>query len=260
VPRFGAIISPSENTAIKVNYGKHFNAPTPNDLFWPYEDWGWGMGTEGNRNLNPETGKHMDAGVEHAFWGDKVFVNATYFKWDIKDKISWIPDASYFYTPQNLNTYKGEGWETGASIGPFSNTIMSLSYTSSESTEMLYGGVVRQAIYTAGDYFKSDINYFNGSGFTLTAAFRYTGDRPGYYALDTDTEPDVVLSSYCTVDLKTEKRFFENWLFSLKCNNLFDEEYDTYTSSFTDQTTSVPSVEKYPGAGRSFLFAVSYEY
>jgi outer membrane cobalamin receptor len=260
VPRYGAIISPSEHTAIKVNYGKHFNAPTPNDLFWPHEDWGWGMGAEGNRELEPETGKHMDAGVEHAFLDDRVFVNATYFKWDIKDKISWIPDASYFYTPQNLNTYTGEGWEAGASIGPFSNTTVSLSYTSLEATEELYGGVVRQAIYTAEEYFKGDIHYFNEFGFKVTATFRYTGDRPGYYALDTDTEPDVLLSSYSTVDVNADQRLFDNWLLSLRCNNLFDEEYDTYTSSFTDQATDVSSMERYPGAGRSFLFVICYEY
>jgi outer membrane cobalamin receptor len=260
VPRYGAIISPSEHTAIKANYGKHFNAPTPNALFWPYEDWGWGMGTEGNRDLDPETGKHMDAGVEHAFWDDKVFVNATYFKWDIKDKISWIPDASYFYTPQNLNTYKGEGWEAGVSIGPFFNTTVYLSCTSSEATEELYGGVTRRAIYTAEEYFKGDINYFNEFGFAVTTTFRYTGDRPGYYTLDTDTEPEVLLSSYSTVDVNVQQRLFDNWLLSLRCNNLFDEEYETYTSSFTDQATGVSSMERYPGAGRSFLFVTSYEY
>jgi outer membrane cobalamin receptor len=260
VPRYGLIISPHENTVIKINYGKHYNAPTPNDLFWPYEDWGWGMGTAGNRNLKPETGKHSDAGIEQSLLNDKLFLNATYFKWDIKDKISWVPDASYFYTPQNLNTYKSDGWEIGASIVPFYNTTLSLSYTSSDATEELYGGVVRRAKYTADSYFKSDVNYLNDSGLTMTATFRYTGDRPAHYSLDTDTVPDVMLSSYYTVDLKMEQRLLKNWVLSLKCNNLFDEEYDTYTSGFTDQATGIYSIEKYPGAGRSMMFTISYEY
>ncbi|HJX34456.1 MAG TPA: TonB-dependent receptor [Desulfatiglandales bacterium] len=260
VPRFGIVINPHEVTAIKLNYGKHYKAPTPNDLFWPYEDWGWGMGTQGNRSLKPETGKHSDAGIEQSFLDDKLFMNATYFNWDIKDKISWIPEASYFYTPQNLDRYKGEGWEVGTAIGPFFNTTFSLSYTSSDTTEDVSGGVVRQARYTADSYFKGDMNYFNESGFTLTATFRYTGDRPGHYSLDTDTEPDVLLSAYYTVDLNIGQRLFDKWLLSLKCNNLFDEEYDTYTASFMDQTTGVSSMERYPGAGRSFLLGISYKY
>ena len=260
VPRYGLIISPYENTAIKVNYGKHFNAPTPNDLFWPYKDWGWGMGTQGNRNLKPETGKHADAGIEQSFLNDKLFMNATYFKWDIKDKISWIPDASYFFTPQNLDTYKGEGWEIGTSIGPFYNTTLALSYTYSDATEKLNGGVERKARYTSDTYFKGEIKYINDSGFTMDAALRYTGDRPGHYSLETDTEPDVLLSSYCTVDLNIGQTLFKNWNLSLRCNNLFDKEYDTFTAGFTDQATGTYYMGRYPGAGRSVFFNVSYKY
>jgi len=259
VPRYGVVINPFESTAIKLNYGEHYNAPTPNDLFWPYEDWGWGMGTQGNRNLKPETGKHSDIGIEQSLLKDKLFLNAAYFKWDIKDKISWIPDASYFYTPQNLDAYKGKGWEMGASIGPFFNTTLSLSYTYSDVTEELYGGAERSARYTAENYFKSDIKYFNDYGFTMTATFRYTGDRPGHYNLDTDIHPDVILSSYNTVDLNMEQRLFKNWLLSLKCSNMFDEGYDTYVSSFTNQDTGISSMERYPGAGRSVFFTISYQ-
>jgi len=260
VNRYGIVVNPDKDTAIKFNYGEHYNAPTPNDLFWPYEDWGWGMGTEGNRNLRPETGRHVDAGIEKSLMKDKLFINASYFKWDIKDKISWIPDASYFYTPQNLDTYKGEGWEIGTSIGPFLSAEISLSYTSSEATEELYGGVARQAKYTSDSYFKADINYANDLGTTVGATFRYTGDRPGYYSLDIDTEPEVLLSSYYTVDLSIGQMLFKNWMLSVRCNNLLDEGYDTYTSSFTDQTTGAYVIGRYPGAGRSLFFNVSYRY
>jgi outer membrane cobalamin receptor len=259
VPRYGVIISPSRDTAIKLNYGKHYNSPTPNDLFWPYEDWGWGMGTSGNRYLKPETGKYSDAGIEQSLLNNKLFLNATFFQWDIKNKINWSPDASFFYTPKNLDAYKGRGLEIGTSIGPFFNTKLSLSYTSSDATEELFGGSPRQALYTADGYFKSDMKYVNDSGLAMTATFRYTGDRPGHYNLDTDTHPDVVLSSYYTADLNIEKRLFDNWLFSLKCNNLFDEKYDTYVTRFKNQTTGESTLERFPGAGRSVFFAISYE-
>jgi len=260
VQRYGMVINPQEDTAIKLNYGEHYNAPTPNALFWPYEDWGWGMGTQGNPNLKPETGKHLDAGIEQGLFNDKLFINVTYFNWDIKDKISWIPDASYFYTPQNLNRYKSYGWEIGSDIGPFYNLALSLAYTYTDAEEEISGGFNRRALYASDNYFRSVLGYTNDGGFNASATLRYTGDRPAYYTLDSDTEPAVILSSYYTVDLKVEERFFEKWFFSLQCNNLLDKEYDTYTESFRNQVSGVTTMERYPGEGRSFLFRISYEY
>jgi len=260
VQRYGMVINPYKDMAIKLNYGEHYNAPTPNALFWPYEDWGWGMGTQGNRNLRPETGKHSDAGIEQGLFNDKFFVNVTYFKWDIKDKISWIPDASFFYMPQNLDRYKSHGWEIGSDIGPFYNLTLSLAYTYTDAEEEISGGVNRQALYTSDNYFKSALEYINDAGFNANVTFRYTGDRPAYYALDTDTEPAVTLASYYTLDLKMEQRFFDKLLFSLQCNNVLDKKYDTYTESFRNQVSGVTTMERYPGAGRSVLFRISYKY
>jgi outer membrane cobalamin receptor len=260
VQRYGFVVNPGVNTAIKFNYGQHFNAPTPNELFWPYEDWGWGMGTQGNRNLRPETGRHMDAGIEQSWFDNKLFVDVSYFKWDITDKISWIPDASFFYTPQNLNRYDSHGLEMGVDIGPFYNMTLSLSYTYTDADEKLFGGVTRQALYTSDNYFKSVLGYSNNNGFTAEAAFRYTGDRPAYYVLDIDTKPSVTLSSYYTIDLKVEQEFMHKWFVSLQCNNLLDKRYDTYVESFMDQTSGITTMGRYPGAGRSVLLKVGYKY
>ncbi|MCP3899470.1 MAG: TonB-dependent receptor, partial [Desulfobacteraceae bacterium] len=155
LPRYGLIINPFGNTTLKANTGKHFKAPTPNDLFWPTEDWGWGMGAEGNPNLKPETGWHTDASIEQTFADKKIFLYLTYFNWDIKDKISWVPDSSFFYRPDNLSEYEAEGWEVGTKIGPFKNTTLSLDYTYTDAKEKVQGGEKRKARYTANNYFKA---------------------------------------------------------------------------------------------------------
>lgn len=260
VPRYGIVISPYENTAIKLNYGRHYNAPTPNALFWPYEDWGWGMGTQGNRNLRPETGKHSDVGIEQGLFNDNLFVNITYFRWDIEDKINWIPDASFFYRPQNLDRYKSYGWEIGLDARPLNNLTFSLAYTFTDAEEEISGGVARKALYTSDSYFKSSMKYLDDSGFNASATIRYTGDRPAYYVLNSDTEPSVTLDSYYTIDLKIEKDFLDKWIVSLQCNNLLDKEYDTYVESFMDQASGIMTMERYPGEGRSFFLKVSYRY
>ncbi|PIP37423.1 MAG: hypothetical protein COX20_01555, partial [Desulfobacterales bacterium CG23_combo_of_CG06-09_8_20_14_all_52_9] len=91
LPLFGAVINAGDRTAIKISHGKHFLAPTPNDLFWPNQDFGF-YSLEGNPDLKPETGWHSDATVEHRFWKDRIFAFLTYFEWDINDKIQWQPD------------------------------------------------------------------------------------------------------------------------------------------------------------------------
>ncbi|MFH2043550.1 MAG: TonB-dependent receptor [Pseudomonadota bacterium] len=261
VPRYGIIINPLEGTVFKFNYGKHFNAPTPNDLFWPYEDYGPGMGgVQGNTNLKPETGEHSDVTIEQSLLDDKLFVTASYFKWDINDKIRWASDASYFYRPENLDSYKSKGFEIGSKFGPYYDITLFLNYTYTDAEEEIAGGVKRQNLYTSDHFYKCGFIYWNDSGFTMTTTYRYVGDRPGYYRNDSDKHAEVKLDSYYTVDIKLEQRLLDNWVLSLQGNNLFDEEYDTYTRNFKNQDTGITSIEGYPGAGTSVFFNVRYEY
>jgi iron complex outermembrane receptor protein len=259
LPRFGLIVNPFENTALKFSRGKHFKAPTPNDLFWPHEDWGWGMGVEGNRTLNPETGWHTDATAEQTLFDDKAFITLTYFKWDIEDKIRWVPDASFFYRPQNLDSYEADGWEFGTKIGPFYNMSLALYYTKTDAKENRKSGAKRQALYTPDDQFKGDLTYWTEFGLSATATARYVGERPGYYANDTDVNPTKTLPHYWTADLKIEQRLYEHWTLALYGNNLFDKEYETYVDNFTD-STGTSTLSGYPGAGLSIFFIVGYEY
>lgn len=260
VPRYGVVFNPHQATAIKLNYGEHYNAPTPNDLFWPYEDWGFGMGTQGNTDLKPETGTHMDLTFEQSLADNVWFINASLFKWDIEDKIRWAPDANYFYQPENLDTYEGRGVELEVAFKPIKGAALAVSYTYSDAEEELEGGTSRQALYTSDNYFRANARYAADMGLTISATLRYTGDRPAYYQLDTDVDPQVELDSYWTVDLRLEQRFKTHWVVSLSGNNLLDEAYDTYVQSFRNQVTGMTTMERYPGAGRSFFLGVSYEY
>ncbi len=259
LPRFGLIVNPFENTALKFSRGKHFKAPTPNDLFWPHEDWGWGMGVEGNPTLKPETGWHTDTTAEQSLFDDKTFITLTYFRWDIEDKIRWVPDASFFYRPQNLDSYEADGWELGTKIGPFYNMILALYYTKTDAKENRKGGAKRQALYTPDDQFKADLTYWVGFGLSATGTARYVGERPGYYANDTDVNPTKTLPHYWTADLKIEQCLYDHWTLALHGNNLFDKGYETYVANFTD-STGTSTLSGYPGAGRSVLLSVSYQY
>ncbi|MDX1775903.1 MAG: TonB-dependent receptor, partial [Desulfobulbales bacterium] len=76
LPRFGLVATPHDDSVLKISSGKHFRAPTPNDLFWPEDPY-----SKGNPDLLPETGWHTDVTWEQTLNNDKIFFSASYFHW-----------------------------------------------------------------------------------------------------------------------------------------------------------------------------------
>ena len=278
VPRYGLIFNPLEDTVLKVNHGRHFRAPTPNDLFWPDDGF-----TRGNPNLEPEKGWHSDVSVEQSLFDDNLFIALSYFNWDVDHKIQWGPDSTGVWTPENLRTYEADGLEAGTRIGPFYDITLKLDYTYLDAQEenkaytrqdygfppdfppdFQYTWMTRRAAYTPENQFKGSVVYGNESGLTASATFRYTGDRVWYHT-ETTAYPDTTtvkytLDSYWTADVKLEQRLLDHMLVSLQANNLFDEEYDTYYGIFTDPNTFASTVAGYPAAGRFVFAKITYEY
>lgn len=258
LPRIGMIFNLTETTALKFNHGRHFRAPTPNDLFWPYQDYGyWSFG--GNPDLKPEKGWHTDISVDQSLLEDRLFLTASYFHWSLKDKILWESDINWHYGPLNLDTYKADGLELGTKIGPFYDMDLSFDYTYTDAEEE-NEFVTRQATYTPKHLFKTDLTYRSNFGLMAKATARYTGKRKYYGGDKTTEDPVETLNAYWTVDLNFEQRLYKHWLFALCLNNLLDKEYDTYLASFTDPNTFIRSIAGYPGAGRYAFFKVTYEY
>ncbi len=261
LPRYGLIINPLEETAIKLSLGKHFRAPTMNELYWPEDDF-----ARGNPDLNPETGWHSDATIDQSFFDEKLFITLSYFKWDVDDKINWAENPNFpgpwgnKWTPSNVDTYKAKGWEFGTKIGPFCDVTLVLNYTYTDAEEAKKGCSKRQAVYTPKNQFKGNLIYRSNFGMTVTTTVQYMDERPAHYNTNTDTEADYILSSYWTTDAKLEQCLYDHWVLSLQWNNLFDKGYGTYMENFTEETTGITTMEEYPGAGRSVFFSVTYEY
>jgi len=260
LPRFGMVVTPQETTAIKISHGKHFKAPTMNDLYWP--DAG---GVRGNPNLKPETGWHSDLTVEQSFLEKKLTASVTCFKWNIDDKIGWAPNPAFpgpwgdKWTPSNINTYEATGWELGLVAKPLDSVRLGVSYTRTNAEEEKAIGFWRQAQNTSRNLFKGQADYFLPSGLTSSVVVRYVGDRPAKYASDTATDPKYTLGSYMTTDLRVSQRLQEHWLAAINCNNIFDAGYDTNMGLFTNGA-GVTTDQKYPGAGRSLFASLSYEF
>lgn len=263
LPRFGMVLTPLADTTIKLGHGKDFKAPTMNDLYWPDDGW-----VRGNPDLKPETGWHSDITVEQSFLDKKLTAQASYFQVNIDDKINWAENPAFptvvpgfnYWTPSNVSAYESTGWELGVVIKPLDLVRVELSYTRTQAEEEPSAGVWRQAQYTPTNQARGEIDYFLSSGLTTTVVLHYVGERPASYASATATQPRNTLDSYTTTDLRLSQRFKEHWLAALNCNNIFDAGYDTYMASFRDETLGVTTRQGYPGAGRSVLASISYEF
>ncbi|MBM9613078.1 TonB-dependent receptor [Desulfobulbus rhabdoformis] len=251
VTRFGVVITPWENTALKFNRGQHFKAPTMNDLFWPDAN-----NMSGNLNLKPETGWHTDITWEQGgLLNGKLYTSVSYFDWNVDDKIRWVYNSdTFYYRPYNLDSYQASGWEFNIKLGPFYSVQADFSLTLMDAKEQRSGGVKRPALYTPDTQFKVQLIHLSDFGLCSTLVARFTDSRPGYYASDTDKNASIELDSYWTLDLKLEQRIAEHWKVSIEALNLLDEEYDTYMTRFYPTYTMQP----YPGAGRSVFASLSY--
>jgi len=280
-------VNPWETTTLKANHGKHFRAPTPNDLFWPET-----IFARGNPYLEPEKGWHTDGTIEQAFFDDTLFFTFSYFYWELDNEIKWDVDTEGVWFPQNVSSSNANGCEFGATVGPFFDLLFSLSYTYTDAQEkqkeyskkqypdpggwispgnppptpadFQYVWAERRAAYTPEHQIKGDLTYVSDFGLAITATVRYTGDRV-WYQEESLGYPDVEtvkysLDDYWTLDIKAEQHLFENWTFALSVNNIFDEEYETYLAPFYDAGASETVVSEYPGAGRSVFFNVSFVY
>lgn len=276
LPRFGLVLTPKASTAIKLSSGKHFRAPTLNDLYFPEDIY-----AKGNPDLQPETGWHSDITWEQSLKDDHIFFSVSYFNWTLDDKIQWEPDSNGVFSPNNLRTFTGEGIEFETKLQLMTNLLIGLDYTYIEAEEeskaytvmdyftpyFEYNWVTRRAAYTPQNLFKGKIAYFTDFGMTVSAIVRYTGDRVTYrtegitspFDINTKTV-EYTLDSYWTFDLKLVQQIKDNFYITILGTNLFDEEFDTYLDSFTDLTTFTSSVVGYPGAGRSVFGKLEFRY
>ncbi len=110
-------------------------------------------------------------------------------------------------------------------------------------------------MYSPEHQFKSQIVYYSEFGLTASITTRFTGERIKYRGND-----PYELESYWTTDVKIDQKLFDHWAVSLQANNILDEEYSTYLTSFYDAAIGENINAEYPGSGPSLFASVSYEY
>jgi iron complex outermembrane receptor protein len=158
----GAEWLPTEKLIFKMNASKNYRIPTLNDLYWASTTY-----TEGNPNLDPESGWGGDVGfqVKSSSSNRTINVSNSLFYSNIERWIVWlsIPTVSDGkWKPFNMSTGESWGWESQVDCSLRFNSLTIrvegfYTYTHSVFREQP-GGNAQPMIYTPNHRFSGSLN------------------------------------------------------------------------------------------------------
>jgi vitamin B12 transporter len=220
---------------LTASYGTAFKAPSFNDLYYPFLDFGFGFGYSGNPDLDPEKSRSAEIGlsgrIQDATWAVNVYQT------DLDDLIS-IDASGMISTPINVDTARIRGVEAVGSAQVWDwdlKASLTLLDPENRSNSANNGNLlVRRPEQT----FQLDLDRELGRmglGASLFAAGRSYDDLANRVRLD----------GYVLVDLRAEYRFTDSFRLQGRLENLFDEEYET--------------VAYYNQPGRAFYLTLRYQ-
>jgi len=196
---------------ISGNVGTAFRAPTFNDLYWPFQDFGFGFTYQGNPDLKPETSRNKEITLTYDQGHHRVSATAYHNK--IEDLIVGSQGLSNDF-PVNVGnaTIKGitlayEGWFD--SYHARANLDV-LSPKNDDNDNIL----VRRARQYASFMLGKTMGDFDVTGEIIVSGDRYN-----------DAANTLRLAGYTLVNLTAQYRLNQDWSLNARVDNLFDRDY-----------------------------------
>ena len=201
----------SETVALTVSYGTAFKAPTFNDLYYPFQDFGGGFSFVGNPNLEPEESDTLELRAEgnvgEATWGLSVY------KTEVENLIVSTATTVENRLEAELTgaelsiSYKIAGWQTDAGLSYVDAVDAN---TESRLTNRARGQATLDLSRDFGD-------------FNLEVSWQASGGR---------TSSGNQLAGYSTTDVRGSYQIDEGLSAGFNVKNLFDKDY-TLVSGFS---------------------------
>ena len=228
-----------ENSNVYLSWGRVFNAPTTDDLFW-YQP---GMyPTYGDPNLKPEKGYVWTFGGNTKL-NDKTDISASVFYSDIKDAIDWVWDGGTTTQAINVNKEKRRGLELSLNHDFDDNLSAYASYTYVQVKQDKGYGFAKD-LTTKPNIYRAGLKYKNADWlFTLNAN-----------AVTGQSEKNFVDSSYFTLDLGAQYKINDNAKLFINGYNLTNARYAEFGGLYKNGEA------RYPMAGRSFIIGAEYTF
>lgn len=190
-----------------------FKAPTFNDLYYPFVDYGFGYSYQGNPNLQPERSRNNEAGMHYT--ADNQRVDVVYFDNRIHDLIDFnnLPAL----TTINLNEARIDGVEASYS-DRYNDTDLKIAITSQNPRDANTGArLLRRA------KFFSNVSVTRSAGdWKIGGEWQYSGARED---TDINTFSRVTLGSYNLLNLTARYKLSKQMEVSLRADNVFNQSY-----------------------------------
>ncbi|MBE2256206.1 MAG: TonB-dependent receptor [Ignavibacteria bacterium] len=213
---------PKVNLNLKGNFGNNFAAPTFNALYWKQG---------GNPDLKPETSENLELGLYYS--GSTLLdykINLSYLKINFKDRIIWIPQRNFIWSPFNIGESISDvfnlGFEISKKLSDDFNFIFGFHFTSNKSIKKNKSGVDdntydKQLIYIPEQQIKANtgINY---KSLSLNLLYSNVGKR------FSDQENLISLSPVNLLDANikyTFSIFSVESEFKIEINNITNTDY-----------------------------------
>lgn len=245
--RYGSEVTPKvalnkkfdENSNVYLSWGRVFNAPTTDDLFW-YQPGAYP--TYGDPELKPEKGYVWTLGG-NAKLNEKTDISASVFYSDIKDAIDWVWDGGTITQAINVNKEKRRGLELSLNHDFDDNLSAYASYTYVQVKQDKGYGFAKD-LTTKPNIYRAGLKYKNADWlFTLNAN-----------AVTGQSEKQFVDSSYFTLDLGAQYKINDNAKLFINGYNLTNARYAEFGGLYKNGEA------KYPMAGRSFIIGAEYTF
>ncbi|MDC0661224.1 TonB-dependent receptor domain-containing protein [Marinobacter sp. SS21] len=223
---------------VRASYGSSFRAPTFNDLYWPFQNFGTSSFT-GNPDLAPEKADAYELGASGSY--DHWYWDLALYQMDIENLIELQFDIpTLTLSPQNVSEARIRGAELSGGLAMDDwrvNASVAVTDPRDEATDKR---LRRRSSHSARlDVDRAIANWSVGGS---VAAYGYRYD---------DAANDKRLPGYGTLDLRASWTFAEDWSTRLTVANVFDKEYAT--AERFDGTDFV-------AAGRTALLSVRYDF
>jgi len=215
-------------TRLHAGYGTGQKAPTFIERFGFFPDQ-----FIGNPDLEPETSRGWEAGLEQPMWNDRLNIGVTYFHEELDNEINGFafdPDT-FLYTAENLSgRSKRQGVEFSARAAVTDTLRFSGSYTYTDATQpdSVTGAdtrEIRRPRHTAS--LNGDWRLLDGKA-NLNVNLSYAGDQDDTFfevapPFGTQT---VVLDSYYLASIAASYRLTAQASVYARIENLLDEDYE----------------------------------
>ncbi|MES3100422.1 TonB-dependent receptor plug domain-containing protein [Sphingomonas faeni] len=204
-----AALAPHTGTTVRASYGEGFKAPTLYQLFSEY----------GDRDLDPETARNFDIGIEQAFLDDRARVGVTYFNRRTRNQIDF--DLGTF-TYQNIARAEADGVEFTLALRPVDALTLTANYsyihTENRATGANYGNdLARRPTQTAS----VNADYRFAFGLSVGGTVSLVGD-----SFD-DAGNTTRLDGYALASVRAEVPINDRIALYGRVDNLADARYQT---------------------------------